>query len=333
MSRPSHAPFRPSLERFEPRLLLALTSSTAYVSYAFNTFVAQLRSIELHSRATPDQFRALRDDVRSISSSATLGGLSLQDAQAKAVAATIQIDRAPLDGWLNDAGWSQISGRLTANLQALGVPQPLIAKTLNDSKAIAASVGLSADGFASFNKHWNQLHQDLQYYNTSTHFADPALYYTQHLRGFFRGWAIQRSADGAKLTADARTLAGPGGSVVIARDTKLLESLGAQVPSASNAALHDAFVTAFASGAPTAAALDSLRMGINAALGSVVAARRESTVSRLLADAPSFFQAAGSTPANVRTIADDIQIVVDDGGGESGLNPFRIQVFARPNAG
>jgi hypothetical protein len=54
-------------------------------------------------------------------------------------------------------------------------------------------------------------------------------------------------------------------------------------------------------------------------------------VERLVADAPAFFQALGASVGHVGTLADDVRTLVDDG-GDSALNPFKIQVLAGPGS-
>lgn len=335
---------RPGGEGLESRVLLAGFGSggsvsrsgaiTAYVRHEYDVFVGQLRDLELRSHSTPAQFLALRDDARAISSVASLGGATLDAARGRALAASLVMDRAPLDGWLGESGWARVAAVLTVNLDALNVSRALAEKTLADMRAVAGAADVSEGEFASFMKHWNQLKAgEDRLTSSTTHFTDPGLYYTQHLRGFFRGRATQRSADGARLQTDLRSLAVPTDSALVRRDVQILESLGGAVPSASYATIHDAYLAALASGAPTAADLDRLRTSLTAALGPALAVRRESSVNRLVADAPAFVAATGSNPANVRTLADDVRAVVEDGGGSSGLNPFRIEILAAPGHG
>src|SRR5262245_47263820 len=156
---------RPAFERVEGRVLLAaapappqfFAASAAQVQSDYHEFVTQLRNMQLRSHATPEQYRALRDDARAISAAASAATTKPEGAEAKALAATIQIDRAPLDGWLDQAGWADLAGRLTANLAPLGVPQTLIDKTVGDMQAVASAVGLSRAGFVSYTDNFNRL--------------------------------------------------------------------------------------------------------------------------------------------------------------------------------
>jgi hypothetical protein len=330
---------RPTFERMEGRVLLAVASaaspqffaaSAAQVQGDYHAFVTQLRNMELRSHATPEQYRALRDDARALSDAASAATTDPQSAQARALAATLQIDRAPLDGWLDPAGWADLAGRLTANLAPLGVPQPLIDKTVGDMQAVASAVGLGRAGFVSYTDNFNRVRAEENSLPSGYGgYSDPGVYYTQHLRGFFRGWAVGRSADEAKLNTDLRALGTPAGQAVLHRDVQLLEALGAQVPSSAGAQMLDAYAAAFADGPPTTADLDRLRAGIRGALGPVVSGRHSAQVDRLVADAPAFSQAAGASPANVQTLTQDILAVINDGGGSS-LNPFKIQVLPAP---
>jgi hypothetical protein len=77
-----------------------------------------------------------------------------------------------------------------------------------------------------------------------------------------------------------------------------------------------------AGGAPGASGLNAFRNTAIAALGGTANARRVAAVDRLIADAPAFAAAAGSS-ASVRTIVTDVRDVTDDGLGAS-LNPFLI---------
>jgi hypothetical protein len=332
--------YSPALEPLEGRLLLATTISSTnspfFATSAFqlqsdyNSLVTQLRNMELRSRATPAQFRALRDDVRSISEATASAAANPQVLASKALAATLQIDRAPLDGWLDSQGWTDLAGRLAPNLVTLGAPQPLIAQTLADMRAIGTAVGLSHAGFVSYSSHFNHVRAEENSLPSGYgNLPDPGVYYTQHLRGFFRGWASEKAADTAKLSADLKSLGTPGGAVVLKRDTRVLEGISAQVPSAASARMLQAYSAALSQGVPTSVDLDALRLGITDALGPGVSARRASQINLFIRDAPAFGQALGSSPANLQAIAADVQALINDGAG-SGPNPFRIQVHPRP---
>jgi hypothetical protein len=302
------------------------------VKYLDDRFVGQVRGLELHSSATPDQFRALRDDTRSISAVATAGPLSPSAASNLATAATLQIDRAPLNGGLGPDGWAQIGAKLNANLGGLNVPTSLIDQTLADMKAVAQSAGVSADDLAVFNTNTNRLRSAIDYLPSSpNHIEDPILYYSQHVRGFFRGWAAQKTADSATLAHDVSRLSTPQGKAVVARDVQLLQTLGSNVPSASGAAIIDAYAAAFANGSPTPQDLAVLQQSITTTLGPALTVRYTTQINRLISDAPAFFTGVGSSTANVNTLTIDVKAVVDDGAGSS-LNPFRIEVRGVPTA-
>src|SRR5262245_47084564 len=69
---------RPTFEPMEGRMLLAaapaspqfFAASAAQVQSDYHAFVTQLQTMELRSHATPEQYRALRDDARAISAAA-----------------------------------------------------------------------------------------------------------------------------------------------------------------------------------------------------------------------------------------------------------------------
>ena len=330
--------FRPLLDAVERRVLPAsfgpgYNSQSMLVSHLYDQFVNDVRVIELRSQATPAQYRALRDDARAISAVATNGGLSSAAASSRAVAATLQMDRAPLDGWLDAAGWAQLGDRLKANLQPLNVPQPLIDRTVADMKVVADAVGLSAAGFATYTKDFNQLRaSEHTYTSANAQNADPGVFYTEHLRGFFRGWASEKIADTTALRAGIAALASPTGSVVLRRDAHVLQALGELVPSDRAGQILDAYAAVFAGGSPTASDLNTFRTTTVTILGPTLSTRHASQVDRLVADAPAFFQAAGVSDANVRVLIEDVRAVVNDGGGAT-LNPFRIQVLGVPGGG
>ncbi len=139
----------PEVQALESRFLLA-TAANAYaqqvaqVQHLDDAYVGYLRTIELHSQATPAEYLALRDDTLAISQAASTTSLSQAAADLKADAVSVQIDRAFLDGFLDDAGWQQIESRMEANLDGLNVPQGVIDRTIADMKAAAQSVNLSA---------------------------------------------------------------------------------------------------------------------------------------------------------------------------------------------
>jgi hypothetical protein len=309
-----------------------LAARAAIVRHEYDTYVSTLKALELGSQATPEEFRALRDDAREISATAAATTLSPSLAKNKAVEVSLQLDRSPLYGWTGAAAWAEVSARLTTNLQALGIPQPLIDQTLADDKAIGVSAGVDFPAYQTFTNDFNTLRAGEASLpsNPSYHFTDPGLFYTQHLRGFFRGWGVQKVAAEAQLKSNLRTIQievrpKPSDLNVLHRDVRLLQNLGAALPSTSVAALYTSFVAAFAHGAPTPDDLPELRASLLAAEGAAGTVQRIAWVNQLVADAPTFARAAGSSDSRVETVVNDVSAVVDSGGGES-LNPFKVSI-------
>ncbi len=305
-------------------------SQAAFVRHEYDQYVSELKSLELKSQATPEELLALRDDARAISAAASSASLPQATAHNTAVAVSLQLDRSPLYGAAQDSGWGVVTARLTANLDSLDVPRPLIDQTLADMKALAASAGVSADEFQTFTNDFYALRNAESSLppNTYYHFEDPGLYYTQHLRGFFRGWGVQKVAAEAKLQRDLRAIqtenqAGPTGTAALHRDAHLLEGLGAAVPSATNQQLNDAYLAAFTGGVPTSQVLSQLHSNLVTILGPAATEPRITAVDRLVADAPAFARAAGAPSSGVQTIVNDVGTLVDAGGGET-LNPFKV---------
>jgi hypothetical protein len=334
----------PSVEGLESRHLpsfFAPYSSSYYnqvyyqasvVRHEYDTYVSELKRLELASQATPAEYLALRNDARAISAVASPGNLPHSDVQLKTVAASLELDRSPLYGWLDDAGWTEESAKLTGDLGGLNVPQPLIDQTITDMKALAASAGVGAFDFATFTNDFTTLRNGEQTLPSGSgyHFEDPSLYYTQHLRGFFRGWGVQKLAaqgtlerDLRSVQADART--SPTGATLLNRDVQLLKGLGAAVPSTTMDQFNATYVAAFDQGTPTAAGLAQLQSSLISILGPTATANRVASVKRLVADAPAFYQAVGASETAVQTIVTDVGALVDAGGGEA-LNPFKITV-------
>jgi hypothetical protein len=225
-----------------------------------------------------------------------------------------------------------VSARVTTNLESLDVPQSLIDQTLADMKTLAASANVSASEFQTFTNDFNTLRAGEASLpsNPYYHFEDPGLFYSQHLRGFFRHWGTQKVAALATLKSDLRAISvvtqvGPAGVAVLNRDAQLLEGLGGAVPSATNAQLEGAYLAVFAEGVPTAAGISQLRTSLVTILGPVATAPRIAAVDRLAADAPAFAQAAGESQTAIETIVTDVGAVVNAGGGET-LNPFKVTV-------
>ncbi len=260
--------FGPSVEALESRQLLSFFSPYGYssnqlyyqasvVRHEYDQYVSELKQLELQSQATPAEYLALRNDARGISTEASPTGLSASAVQYKAVEVSLQLDRSPLYGWLDDAGWSEMSTQLTANLSGLNIPQPLIDQTVSDMRTLAVSAGVNPYGFDTFTNDFDTLRNGEQTLpsNPYGHFEDPSLYYTQHLRGFFRGWGVQKVEARAKLQTDLHTIEGatpssPAGAAVLQRDVQILKSLGAAVPSTTNQQFGNTYVAAFDQGAP-----------------------------------------------------------------------------------
>ena len=346
-----HRRFIPATESLETRQVLSVynpfsadslwpystssqqfNSRVAFVRHEYDQYVSDLKSLELKSKATPEQLLALRDDARAISSAASSADLSQPAAQNTAVAVSLQLDRSPLYGAAQNSGWGVVSARLSANLQSLDVPQPLIDQTLSDMRALADSAGVSAAQVQTFTNDFYNLRNAESSLppNSYYHFEDPGLYYTQHLRGFFRGWGIGKVAAEAQLQRDLKSIqtenqAGPAGGAVLQRDAHLLEGLGAAVPSATNQQLDDAYLAAFAQGLPTSQVLLRLQSNLVTILGPAATAPRITAVDRLVADAPAFARATAAPSSGAQIIVEDVGTLVDGGGGQT-LNPFKVTV-------
>jgi hypothetical protein len=333
-------PFAEDLEsRRLPSFFGAFSNSSSQVDYQawivgheYDQYVGELKRLELASHATMVEYLALRDDARALSAAASGAGLPRSVVQLKAVEVSLELDRAPLYGWLGDDGWSGVSARLTTDLAGLHVPQPLIDQTISDMRALAVPAGVGPDGFATFTDDFNMLRNGEQTLprNSGYHFRDPSLYYTQHLRGFFRGWGIQKVEAEARLQKDLTTISnaartGPAGVAVVHRDVQILEGLGAAMPSASKNRFNATYVAAFAQATPNPGGLAQLRSSLVSILGPAGTAHRVASVDRLVADAPAFYQAVGASQAEVQTIVTDVGTLVDAGGGES-LNPFKVTI-------
>ena len=103
----------PAVDALEDRCLLSTTtqnqsSRVATAWHKYHQFVSELQRIELKSQATPDQSVALSDAARTLSSEASASGTPA--IKEKAVEATLQLDQAPLYGWLGESGWAEGCG-------------------------------------------------------------------------------------------------------------------------------------------------------------------------------------------------------------------------------
>ena len=320
----------PAVEGLEGRALLSTYGSTsaliARAQHKYHQFVSDLQRVELRSTATPAEALALRDDARAISADAASTTLPPAIARQKAVAATYILDRAPLDGGLGDAGFAGIRERLAAALDGLNVPTALLDDTVASIRAIADSAGVTAaehddllDKTASYTRARNALP------NGTITLPDPSTYYTQHLRGFFRGGAAARRLDGEALEAEIRTAAGgdPSRAATLRRDALGFVQIGATTTSGVARSLAAALGPAHDPGPPTAQAVADLKASARAILGPGASALTLGRVDRLADDSPALFQAAGSSSVAARAVVDAALKVVLDGGG-SLPNSLRI---------
>lgn len=327
----------PAVEDLEGRQLLSAASSSNaarvnLVRHEYHVFVSNLQQLELKSKATPAEAGALRDDAREISQDASATTLPLPAAQTKALAASLQLDRAPLNGWVGDLGWEAIRVRLDDNLSGLNVPPALVDQTIADMRAIARSAGVASFEAQHLDSDSARLLNGEQYLGSNSYydFPDPRLYYTQHLRGFFQGGSAEKVAAQAKRNSDLRQLqVAEGGNgadaTVLHRDARLLEVIGATLTNDANAQFGDTFVAAFAQGDPSEQELAQLPGQLRAALGPGASRTTLANVDQLAADAPTFFRAVGSSVENVRLVVDDVQALVA-AGGAAPLDPFKIQI-------
>ncbi len=336
--------FPATVEPLEDRRLLSYygSSSSYYnqvsyqasiVRHEYDQFVSEVKRIELASQATPAEYLALRDDARAISNTATPApGLSRQAVQYKAVETSLELDRAPLYGWLGDSGWTGINARLTSDLSGLNAPSTLISKTVSDMKIIANSANVGPFDYATVTNDFTSLRNAEQSLpsNSGYHFEDPGLFYTQHLRGFFRGWGVQKIQARGQLDRDlhaAKAQAGtdPAGSAVVSRDVQILQQIGAAIPSTTNETFGTTLVAAFAQGPPSPMAVAQLGTSLVTVLGPAATPSRVASVDRLANDAPALDQALGGSTSSIATIVADVAALVNAGSGES-LNPFKINI-------
>ena len=332
---------RPSIEGLESRCLLStssqyVSSQVAYARHKYHQYVGELQHVELKSQATAAEYLALRDDARAISEAASGTTLSPQAANAKAEAASAQIDRAVLDGWMGDRGWSDVTTKLTANLNGLNVPPALIDETIGDMKAVASSAGVTSDDFQTLAADATALrHANESLPSYAEHFPDPGLYFSEHLRGFFRGATVLKQTAKVTLNADLHTIeaqanASPSQAAVLNRDSRLLEQIDAVMPSQTSRQLGGSFSAAFAQGSVNQQDLAAWKNQL-AAIPEGGTAVSQSRASQLIADAPALLQAVGSSQTRVEQVVSDAQAIVD-AGGVSPVNPFKIQIFPTSGA-
>jgi hypothetical protein len=329
----------PTIEGLEGRIVPTVAGASAQASRIALVrreelrYTSYVQGLELRSQATPAEYLALRDDARTISSHASTTTLDPATADAKALAVSLQLDRAALDGWMGESAWADVAGRLQKNLDGLNVSRSVVDQTLSDMRAIAASAGVTFSEFQEFTNRFNALRNGEQnlYSNQSRYrFDDPALFYTQHLRGFFRGGAVNTTKDRARLSSDIASItsasgAAPADIATLRSDISLMEKIEAGLTSGGSRQLGDAYVAAFADGIPDSAALAQLSTEFATVLGDGGSPAMHENAARLVADAPAFGRAAGGSQANVRTLVDDVNAVVADGVGSS-LNPFKVVI-------
>jgi hypothetical protein len=184
--------------------------SAAVAQHAHDVYVSDLRQVELLSQATPAQFQALRDDARALSAAISSAPVDPATTQTATISVTLLIDRSLLQGWLDDAGWNSVRSRMKLDLAGLPVPDTLIDKTVSDMRAAAVSAGVDPGTYQvliSDQQSYKDARDQVPGGTIHGKFPDPQVYYTQHLRGFFRGWAGQKTADEAALRRDVAAAA------------------------------------------------------------------------------------------------------------------------------
>jgi hypothetical protein len=299
--------------------------------------MGEIQRLELKSHATAAQYQALRNDARSITADASTTTLNLQVARTKALDATLQLDRAPINGWIGPLGWSQIGAKFSANLSGLNVPQTLIDQTVADMHATAESAGVTSSDYQTLALDANLLRHSEQNLgrNSFVHVPNPGLYYSQHLRGFFRGIAAERKVNINALNRDVRDLTTQAGassaqSATARHDVLLMEQIGGGITTSANAQLGDAYVAVFNAGSPSGQSIDQFEASARTILGSTALPTTLAKIARLGDDAPTFYVAVGASSFHVRQIVDGVQAVVADGLGSS-PNPFKIEILRGPN--
>ena len=329
----------PAFEALESRRLLTATvgnNHAAVVNRArkeFHAFQAEVRVLQAPSRVTPAEFAALRDDARAIGAAAAPDpSLTTQAVAAKALVASIQLDRAPLEGWLGDPGWADVQARIDANLDGLNVPASLVGQTVVDMRTVAQASGASSAAFQTFTRNSESLQDaEARLGPGDPSFPDPGSYFTIHIRGYVHGWQAQVRGDQRRLAADLRVIragshAAPADGAAQNRDVNLLKGIGGRVTGQANARFLDTYAASFAGGAADLGDADQLSRTWVAALGSTGSADL-AAIDQLAADAPAFFRATGSSASHVNTIVSDLEALAVDGGGST-PDPFRVRFGA-----
>lgn len=323
----------PAVDELEGRRLLSTSSSQAALVqrcwHKFHEYAGEMQRIELKSQATPDESQALSDVAHTIGAETTASGLL---ANAKANDASRLLDRAPLYGWLSEQGWANVRNQLSRDLNELGVSDEALIQALAAMHAVANSAGVTSHDYnvllakeGSYARARGALIQ-----HSTANFPEPQLYYQQHLRGFFRGGAVDRRQAGKRLDADIRSIARTAGDspaqvVLLQRNAKALEQVGAPMTSSSRVRLGELYVGTFADGSPSDQALATLDAGLHDLLGPNASANALKAADELVADARDFFNATGSSQAAVQTITNDVLVFVAAGGGAN-HNLFRVQI-------
>ena len=320
------------LERLESREQPAASGSTSlFVTAAYGQFIDDLHTLETRSKATPTEYLALRDDARMISQAASAASLNLSTAQTKANLASTILDRSVLDGSLGPAGWADVQARLTTDLSGLGVSQPLINQTFADIQATASSSRVTAADYQQLSKDMSALSTSEEIPgNLSYGDMDPSLYLAQHLGGFFRGWAVQRTTDVATLKSDLKTIpssvdASSADRAALQQEVQLLEKIGAKIPSASNAQLLSIYGGISYDTTGQVVSASQVGESIESTLGGSIKPAQGAEIEKILTNAPKAYQAVGASPTNLATITNDVQAVVNDG-VSSAPNPFKVVV-------
>ena len=326
----------PTCEALEPRQLLTVTAANNHaavvnhVRQQFHAFQAEVRDLQAPSRVTMAEFAALRDDARAIGAAASPDpGLTPAAVAAKALVASIQLDRAPLEGWLGDPGWANVRDRLAGNLDGLNVPGTLVDQAVADMEAVAGSAGTSSAAFQDFTRKSEAL-QDAE--NRlgpgDPSFPDPGSYFTIHLRGYVHGWQAMTRQAQSRLASDLRSIhaeahAAPADAAALTRDVGLLAGIGGRVTGAAFARLGSAYVATFAGGAAGLGDASRIAADLKAALGTGGAAD-DAAIAQLAADAPATYRAAGASVAHISTLVADVQALAV-AGGASTPDPFRVR--------
>ncbi len=327
--------FAPSAEGLEDRCLLSVGSTTAAnnqarvarVRHEQKVFIGDLQNLEWRSHATQEEFLALRDDARAIGQAASSTTLPPAVAATKAAAASLELDRSTIDGFLDDSQWAAVQSRLEGNLDGLNVPQSLIDQTIADMKAIADSAGVTGAEYDKFEHDSDTFRQgNASLPSGYAHFDDPGLYFSQHLRGFVHGQKETRQAAIRSLNADLRAIAAsPSDLETLRRDAGSLQTIEAGLTSDQVDSVEAALTTALADPSPSPAEIASLGATLDAIYGPGVSPTVSTASNRLLNDFANFAAALGGSADHVATVLNDVRAVVDAGGSVA-TNPFRITI-------